>query len=111
MKTFASLTSAAVAALLAAFVGAIAGFFVGFVGVLAFGVTFASLPLFGVGGAALFGLVGAYRGYTRAADSAAVVDPAWAAEDVVTAGSDVFVAPDEPFTPVNHLWQDGSKGE
>lgn len=103
MKTFASLTSAAVAALLAAFVGAIAGFFVGFVGVLAFGVAFTSLPLFGAGGAALFGLVGAYRGFTRAAGSAAVVDAAWAAEDVVTDGFDLFVP---PVTPANYLWQD-----
>lgn len=88
MKTFTSLLSAAVAALLAAFVGAIAGFFVGFVGVLMFGVAFASLPLFGVGGAVLFGLVGAYKGFTGGSGSdasagAAALDGDWASDDAV----------------------------
>lgn len=99
MKTFASLTSAAVTAILAAFVGALAGFFVGFIGVLAFGVAFASLPMFGVGGAALFGLVGAYKGFTggaggsAAAAGAASLDGDWASDDaVVDASVDGFKA-------------------
>jgi Zn-dependent protease with chaperone function len=52
MRFFVSLLSLVYLAIVFAFVGAVVGFFAGFTSVLLLGVDFASLPLFGAGGAA-----------------------------------------------------------
>lgn len=92
MKTFASLLSALFAAVVAAFVGAAVG---ALVWGLVTGFNFATLPLFGGVGAALFAVWGAFKGFARGASAPADVvgsdassfRDGWASDDVVDTGA------------------------
>lgn len=84
MRLFVSLFSLVYLAIMFAFVGAVVGFFVGFTSLLLFGVDFASLPLFGAGGAAtcsVWAFSRVFRGDGRAATfaEAAPRDDNWVA--------------------------------
>lgn len=86
MRVFVSLLSLVYLAIVFAFVGAVVGFFFGFVSVLLLGVDFASLPLFGAGGAATCSVWAFSRVFRGDAGAVTLVEPApreddWTADD------------------------------
>lgn len=108
MRVFASLATLVYLAVMFAFVGAVVGFFVGFVGVLRFDVDFASLPLFGAGGAvgfALWAFPRACSGDTAASTGVEATphDNDWTTEIHVEHAPVVFDRALDPFVAVTFV--------